>query len=198
MKKIKCLYLFLILYNCSVEDNSNDLHSYSGDVYLTSQQEINEFSTNQYEKILGSLTISDTASDLTALSDLKIIDGYLRITSCNNIESLNGLNNLRRVTQTIWIEENSSLTDISALNNINSNCNSLEIYDNDLLTSLEGLNNVRFESFIIILENYSLTDFCAISNSINGTFSEDSGNYQVNYNAFNPTQDNFLNGYCSQ
>src|SRR5690606_28538142 len=94
------------------------------DVYLTSQEEVNNFATDHPDctEISGGLNISggSTITDLSPLSNLTSVGGYLNIGSNSNLTNLDGLSNLTSVGGNLFISANSSLTNLDGLSNLSS------------------------------------------------------------------------------
>ncbi|MEM0519543.1 cadherin repeat domain-containing protein [Aequorivita flava] len=115
--------------------------------------------------------LNSSITDLSGLNNLTTVD-YLGISQNPNLSSIAGLENLKTVQSSLFIEQNPTLANLNSLNN-------LETIGNDLR----------------IVENSALTDFCGLQTVIanNGP-----GNtYSVYGNAYNPTQQDILNGNCS-
>ena len=180
---------------------------FNGDVILQTQQEVDDFGSQNYCEITGNLTIgrlfgNNSTTDITSISSLnsleKIGGNILRIAFNQNLQSFeNGLENLilseinndgLGVEIQIW---NNSLTDFNGLSN--SSVFSLSIKRNQNLNSLSGLENLNFKA-LIIEDNSSLVNFCSITNRINGNLNI----YSVSGNSYNPTQQDIIEGNCSQ
>ena len=180
---------------------------FNGDVILQTQQEVDDFGSQNYCEITGNLTIgrlfgNNSTTDITSISSLnsleKIGGNILRIAFNQNLQSFeNGLENLilseinndgLGVEIQIW---NNSLTDFNGLSN--SSVFSLSIKRNQNLNSLSGLENLNFKA-LIIEDNSSLVNFCSITNQINGNLNI----YSVSGNSYNPTQQDIIEGNCSQ
>src|SRR5690606_16612386 len=94
-----------------------------GDVSLTSQTEVDAFATNypNCTEVSGNLTIQGAnITDLTPLSNLTSVGGFLRIYSNSNLTNLDGLSNLTSVEGFLQILYNSSLTNLDGLSNLTS------------------------------------------------------------------------------
>ncbi len=161
-------------------------------------------------------------SNLSGLSNLNSIGNKLFISNFDLLSNLNDLSNLDiSSTNTIGIEFNDNLTDLSGIfNNVNSTMDAIGIgHNNSLLNlnflntithinnylalsfnpsidNLDGLNNLIFVGSSISIEyNDNLSDFCGITNAIvNGFY----GDYLVQANAYNPSQQDIIDGNCSQ
>src|SRR5690554_2184606 len=93
----------------------------AGGVSFTTQEQIDAFATNypNCTEVSGNLAIQGAnITDLTPLSNLTSVGGYLWIYNNSNLTNLDGLSNLTSVGADLLILFNSSLTDISGLQNI--------------------------------------------------------------------------------
>jgi hypothetical protein len=134
---------------------------------------------------------------------LNNIDVFSNVTSLGGfymeespgIENLNALSNLSSLGSLI-IEENESLNSISDLANLDS-LGSLYIRGNSSLQNLNGLENLStIDLSFLVRNNNLLLDFCAITTLIVGGGLN--GEYIVSNNAYNPTQQDIIDGNCSQ
>ena len=154
---------------CSSSQTDSNNIIFEGSIRLRSQEEVNEFGSNNYEEINGALFIGDNGpssiNDLTPLSSLKSIKYSLHIEQCTDLTNLNGLNNISTAGH-IYIFRNENLTDITALSNISSITSyGISIYDNDELTNLNGLNNITsLPGFLELVFNNKLENTEALSN----------------------------------
>src|SRR5690554_1431309 len=117
----------------------------AGNVSLTSQAQIYAFATNypNCTEVSGNLTIKGAnITDLTPLSNLTSVGGYLDIYNNSNLTNLDGLNNLTSVGGFLFIDSNSNLTNLDGLNNLTSVGGYLFIDSNSNLTNLDGLSNL--------------------------------------------------------
>jgi len=109
----------------------------------------------------GDLTIaSDDLTSLSALSELRCIEGWLYFREYGSLDNLNGLENLRYIGADLSIaegsydgEENGHLTDLSALANLSVVGTYMRISDQHELTDLEGLGSLRTVHAVLIEEN---------------------------------------------
>jgi hypothetical protein len=114
-------------------------------------------------------------SDLSGFSNLEVISS-LHMDLNESIENIEGLSGLTQITNRVRIRENGQLNNLNGLINVNS--------IGDISTSE-----------INITGNIMLSDLCGISNAIiNGNFD---GNYLIEGNLLNPTQEDFVNGNCN-
>ncbi len=212
--------------NSSVTINVLDVNEgiFIGDVTLKTQDEINNFATNNYTEIAGFLQIGEQNIPNNSITDLSPLQGLVSVGNLVVIEntaltSLNGLNNLTGTILAIDIVKNENLTDISALSNLTSVTSQLQIFgcgllqnlsglqnistiggklivsNNNSLTTLEGLNGLNsVTAEYTVLNNGMLTNFCATQNVFTNGFT---GTYSVSGNSFNPTQADLVAGNCS-
>ena len=143
--------------------------------------------------ITHELDIYSNAS-LTSLSGLNNLIGVETITLENNdaLTSLSGLDNFTKVRH-FTIIDNDVLVSFDALNEnilFFSGGNSyIRIRNNNNLINLNGLENIYYDYDISITDNPKLLDFCAIPKV----------RYYKYYawgNAYNPSQQDILDGNC--
>lgn len=121
---------------------------YDGDVVLLTQQEVDDFGSNNFLEITGSLTIGDNTgiiSDITnldALSSLETLGNYLAIYNNDQLENLNGLSGITSIGGDLLVGMNDLFIEIDGLSNITTIGGALEIYSNDLLQNIQGISNV--------------------------------------------------------
>lgn len=121
---------------------------YDGDIVLLTQQEVDDFGSNNFLEITGSLTIGDNTgivSDITnldALSSLETVGNFLAIYNNDQLENLNGLVGITSVGGDLLIGMNDLFTEINGLGNITVIGGALEIFSNDLIQNIQGLSNV--------------------------------------------------------
>lgn len=144
---------------------------YFGYVTLTTQQEVDDFGSNNYTEIRGNLEIGEwftpsySIVDLSSLSSLNLITGYLRIVGTDALTNLTGLNNITYVDLSLSIYHNTALTSLTGLDNINSVNLALNIEGNTALTSLSGLDNLSsVGENILIQDNPSLASLSGLEN----------------------------------
>ena len=115
----------------------------SGEIYLSSQTEIDSFveTYGECEATLYGLTVSE-GENLNGLSKLNRIGGDLRLMS-STLEDASGLSNVESVDGVLDIS-NSKLTDLSAFSNLKA-VSSVYIQYNERLSSLEGLSGISGE-----------------------------------------------------
>ncbi|RYY00549.1 T9SS sorting signal type C domain-containing protein [bacterium] len=134
----------------------------SGYVEITSQEEIDNFTTiyPNCTQITGSLQISgDDITDLSPLNGIESVSDWFSIYDCPQLTEINGLTNLTHIGTDIYIGYNNNLTSLEGLSGVTHSTNYIYIEFNPLLESLTGLNYLStFEGQILIVGNENLTD----------------------------------------
>lgn len=134
----------------------------------------------------SSLTNIEGLGNLDIESTLKIHDNHA-------LENLNGLESITSLSNGLFINDNNALNNIQGVSNI-TNVQEINLYRNNSLQNLEGLNNLQSNRELNISGNSQLTDFCSLKN-----FFTTSGPavYYAGYNAYNPTEQDIIDGNCS-
>ncbi|WP_151674952.1 hypothetical protein [Patiriisocius marinus] len=165
-----------VAYSSSVDfitTNSCENNIFDGGIVLSNQDMVNEFGSNNYCEITGTLRISNFSNepiivDLSPLASISSVSGLV-IDFNNHLTSLNGLENLQS-TNSIDIYDNEILTDINALSNIVSSDIRLWIRENDALQNIDGLSgltSLRADINAMIIENNTmLTNLNGLSNVV--------------------------------
>ncbi|MFC5045876.1 hypothetical protein ACFSTE_20155 [Aquimarina hainanensis] len=144
-------------YNPSKEHLTNDNCKtagekvFTGNKFISNQDELEIFAAKQYTKVEGSLIINNVI-DMSSLKDLKTITGELRIKNNRStvysngtkksLKNLRGLENLQTVGAKLTIQYNTFLENVDALENLTSLTN-LFIEDNGSLHNLQGFKNLE-------------------------------------------------------
>lgn len=157
MKKLSSLFLFTFMYTAIIL--SQNCISEGETLTLSSQIEIDNFSTNypNCTEITGNLTIE--GSDITSLTGLITLNRILGTLSIQNNESLDNLVGLDSLSQikNLNIIGNESLERLTGLNNLRLISGSFRLLENHLLKNLEGLDNLaRVNGSFAILFNDAL------------------------------------------
>lgn len=147
MKKIIPLLSILFIFsNCSNEDDTQNLigseNIFIGNVIILNQQELDDFTANNYTKIEGFLKISGV-NDLTMLNTLKTVDGDLFIGYSDttglydnpDLESLNGIENIKYVGGEFRIVYNYLIDEVNQLSNLEAVGYKFTIFGNSQLIS---------------------------------------------------------------
>jgi hypothetical protein len=149
---------------------------FQGYACLENQQDVDDFGANGYTLIDGPLAIgcnddplSSDINNLDALSSINTV-GSLDILANPLLDDINGLSNLSKVNGSVRIRENNLLTKLDVFSNITEIGGSLTINYND-----------------------NLTNFCGVTTLVSNGVSS----YNVYGNAFNPTEQDIIDGNCS-
>ena len=171
----------------------------TGDILLTSQEEVDAFAANKCTEIKGNLRIftnhrGSRITDLSPLISIKSIDGDLdiernyftsliglqQLTSISgefrlfnnyHLREINGFNNLTHVGEDLYIVEHHELTTINGFNNLSSLPEGLGIADNSILRSVSGFSRLSTAGWLSIHANPKLSDLDWLTNlkSIQGS-----------------------------
>jgi len=218
-----------VFENSIISVNVNDVEEvniFEGDIELITQEDLNEFGSNNYTEITGNLSINSCFGnnicpiiDFSPLGSVKNVGGSLYIFGYdfNNLDGLNlisvednitinyclsltNIDSLISITSSISgnvsVYYNPLLGNVDGLSNINSINGTLKISYNDNLLNIDGLNNMQHIGGQLRVKNNALLyNLCGISSLIqnNGL----TGDYLVDGNAYNPTQQNIIDGNCS-
>lgn len=144
-----------------------------GGIVFSTQAEVNAFPTNYPGciNIEGNVRIDgDNINDLSPLSQLTSIDGFLRIEDNPALPGLNGLQNITSIGGylAIYNNQNGAFTDLSGLSSLTSVGGWLNVDNIGSLTSLTGLENLTSVGVhqLYIFNNASLTDISALNHPI--------------------------------
>ncbi len=122
--------------------------------------------------------------------------GRIMIRGNDNLENIEGLKNLQTVNGELTIHTNQNLQSLQGLRSLRHIQKDLYIVFNDNLAILNGLENLERVENLDIIFNYALSDLCALTGLV--ASGGVSGNYRVDGNAYNPSQQDILDGNCSQ
>ncbi|MBC8755042.1 hypothetical protein H2O64_10190 [Kordia sp. YSTF-M3] len=127
---------------------------------------------------------------------VQLSGGVIAIFDNPSLASMEALGNITPQTlQQVSINDN-GVTSLDGLESITS-ISSLGIVNNDALTSLDALQGlVTIESAIYIAGNDNLTNYCILQAPLQSNTSLSI--FNVLNNQFNPTQQNIIDGNCSQ
>jgi len=126
-------YCGMMLWNGSLVLDVANLRFHPGNVILTSQEEVNAFSSQYVE---GNLTISGKdITDLSPLSELASIKGALIIQNNTNLTQIDGFNSVIK-SGFISIENNPKLLNIDGFNSL-VQCGGMHIRKNDSLKAIK-------------------------------------------------------------
>jgi hypothetical protein len=189
----KCYKLLTLASALLILSNTSNLQAQTtctGDVFLYSQADVDNFATTGCNIMLGSLRIEGTditnlngLSSLTSARNLYIynctaltnVDGLSSLTSVSHhmnidgtelLTNIDGLSNLTSVGSNIAIARNASLTNVNGLLGITSVNSILGITDNGSLTNVDGLSNLTSAGTVIIDDNDVLNNIDGLSSLI--------------------------------
>ncbi len=138
-----------------------------------------------------SIPVPQPLNDLSFLSNLTNV-GNLNITSFQG-ESLQGLHNIT-MADYVGVGFDSNLVSLEGLSGLQTVNNIFSINSLSLITDLSGIENITVLNQLHIYDNDMLTNFCVVEDLIvNGVVE----NLFIQNNAYNPTEQDFLNGNCS-
>jgi hypothetical protein len=193
MKKMTLLFLMgILLFSCS-ENSSNEEINFIGNVLLQTQEEINAFGENQYQKIVGELAIRpefgiDNIVDLSPLESINIVEGLIVISGCTELQNvemnvvesgtlfisntscknINFPHFKRTTSDFISIGNNEILENINLVK-LESTGSELRIFNNGRIKNLNGFQSLKslgsnFGSGIYISSNPMLLDVNGLIN----------------------------------
>ena len=159
--------------------------TFNGNVTLTTQAEVDAFDdvTTPITTITGNLEIGLLGSgsdiyDLSPLSTLTSVGGFLYIRDNSALQSLAGLNALTSVGSFLFIQYNSALISLSGLDALTSVGSFLWVDNNTALTSLSGLDAITtVGGDLNISYNPAITDLSELA-AINSV----GNNLQIEFN----------------
>jgi hypothetical protein len=163
--------------NANITININDIDEtiYHGDVILTTQEEINAFSANNYITIDGDFTIDENQT----IHDILNLEELASITTINGVFTIQNLYNL------LDVPSFQNITSVGGIN-ISNNWGILDIHSLLNITTNTGS--------ITITNNPELGGFCGIRPLLqSGNFF---GDYNVSGNYYNPTLQEIIDGNC--
>ena len=182
IKKIQ-LVLFLMIIgfiSCTSDDtkenNESDENIFNGSITLTTQEEINEFGTNNYKLINGDLIIDENQT----IHNIVFIDKLSSITTITGSLKINNMYN--------WLDIPSGFKNLTSIGR-------LTISNNWGILDLNGLSNIsNCKGAITITNNNELSSFCGIKSLIqNVAFTS---TFTAKENFYNPTKQDVIDGNC--
>lgn len=130
-----------------------------GGVILNNQTQVNAFLANypNCTQINGILVINPTSSgaitDLSPLSNITTVAGYIHIENLGGVSDLSALNNITSVGGTVTIVNSQGLTAINSFNNLTNITGGIHIQNNHGLTTLNAFNALSSVSVWISINN---------------------------------------------
>lgn len=143
------------------------------------------------------LEISRTAlTNIDALSNITSLEYDLEIVNNEVLTSIDGLSNLMSVGEGIYIESNTILTNLDGLTGLTTVGEEFYVYNNPALTNVDGLSNLsNAGDDLEFYKNNLLSDYCGLNTLIiDNSFT----NLRVSECAYNPTEQDIIDGNCSQ
>lgn len=125
-----------------------DANTYTGDVTLRTQTDINNFGSNNYCTIDGVLFVGSTPPGSTDyISDLSPLNGIQKVGSLTvavnpELSSLSGLESIQEINKALSIVQNEKLIDLIELSGVATPLHELIIDRNDKIKNLGGLSNI--------------------------------------------------------
>lgn len=163
-------------------DLLENIDGLSGITAVTNDTNIGLFDNSFVTNLNGLENISGTV-DLIQLSLMRRLD---------NIEGLSGIN---RVEGEISIFNCDAIGSLVGLHNIDYVGSSFQILFNDNLDNLDPLANLDEVDGNFTIRNNSLTDFCGLQNLFGS--GGVGGQFLVEDNAYNPTEQDIIDGNCA-
>ena len=181
--------------NSSLTDLSglSSLSSINGLLSIYNNDALTTIGLNALTSV-GNITIEDNEQlmNFYGLENINLYNRNLYIVANDNITSFDGLP-FDDSHGNLYISHNPNLTDLSSLLSLNSIIGTLSILNNDALTNLDGFANLSVVGGIGISNNTNLDDFCGLTTLMSNNYT---GSYGVSGNAYNPTQQDIIDGNC--
>ena len=152
MPLLRSLYLFLF---CALSHSPCFSQTCFGSEQLSSQADVEAFAAMNCEHLNGNLHIIGTVNDLTPLSNLKTITGYLWI-AASDLYDLEGLNNLDSVGDFLRIYYNDSLTSLTGFEKLRKVNAYIDIQANNELESIASFDALEYTGYIRVRSNPNL------------------------------------------
>lgn len=131
-----------------VVENIYDL----GDVFFTTQSELDDFGNENYTQINGTLLIADNEQDpiinLAPLKSLRRLNGDFLILRNPDITSLKGIENITSLSGSLILTGLTSLTSLEFAPDIDQM--GIELYKLPLITAFPNFNNLQTAKNIVI------------------------------------------------
>ncbi|WP_452226444.1 DUF7619 domain-containing protein [Lacinutrix cladophorae] len=155
----------------------------TGNIYLTSQQDVDDFVTN-YPSCTEVFTLAISGADtidLSGLNSITTITSNLSISGASNLLTLTGLDNITSVGGSLSLVNNSLLSDLSALNNITQIGDFLKIQQINTITSINFLTNLTTIGGALQINSNANLEYVDGLNALTevGAFIQISGNANI-------------------
>jgi len=178
----------------------DNLENVNGDFIIQSNSQLTSFANlTSLSNIDGNANIrfNDNLLSLEGLDNLTSISGEVRIWGNDVLQDLNGLEGLTSIGSLLWILENPSLEHIDGLSGLTSTGSFFQIIRNEGLLNLDGLANLNsVNGFFNIIDNSLLVDFCGLQPIVSNGGVDNT--LAISGNAFNPSEQDIIDGNCSQ
>ncbi len=138
-----------------------------------------------------SIEISNNESlpNIASLNKITTISGDLIIANNESLLNLNGLNNIVSIRS---LDINNLLVNFTGLENLQKVTEGFLLKYNPSIISFNNLNNLIDVGYSFITSNINLTDYCVLENLQN-----EPQPFWTTNNAYNPSYQNILDGFCS-
>ncbi len=150
---------------------------------------------------IGELSIyyNDSLINFNGFNTAEYVGNFI-LENNNGLVNFEGLDNLTSCGF-LFVNENPALINFVGLENCTSIMGEsqigLDVKSNPSLISFDGLENLIYVDDLVINNNVSLNNYCALTNLVaNGTIVI--SNFSPSGCEYNPTQDDMLSGNCSQ
>ena len=188
MKNIKYAYLIisLLMISCSNDEppsSNSEENIYDGSVVLESREDVLIFIEECYTEITGNITIRNldvNSNDLSPLSLLTKVGGYVNIYNCDEITNIDWLMGLEFIGGFLRIASNQLLQNLDGLSN---------------LEAVKGIYSTQYGISVEINNNSSLDDFCGLILLTQNDGAK--GIYHIINNADNFSEEDIANGICN-
>ena len=145
-----------VSYGSDVQISTLPNKIFTGDVILSTQDEVNSFGSAGYNTIDGWLRINGPIEDLSPLKDLVAVGWGFRIVG-TNLENLKGLDNLETIGSAwpfgIEISGNPLLKNLDGLGRLYTIRYDFVIQDNPSLENLYGLDSFTYANGNFVIQN---------------------------------------------
>lgn len=150
------LALLLLALGSVLIATAADAQIHTGNLSLNSQAEVNAFA---YSEVTGSLTISGSdIEDLSPLSPLARVGGYLSISDNTALANVDGFQNLTEVGWGIYVWENTGLVSFSGFDALLYTGDNIDFWFNDSLVTVSGFDSLQSVGWSLEFgENAALT-----------------------------------------
>lgn len=175
-------------------DGLSSLNSINYTLIIYNNDSLTNIGLNSLNSV-GNISIEENEilQNLDGLENINAQNRNIFISFNDNIVTLNGLN-FHNSIGSLYLSYNNSLSDLNALLSLDNINGTLNINNNNSIIHLNGFTNVDNIFGIGIGNNVNLYDFCGLSNLMSNNYT---GSYGVSGNAYNPTQQDIINGNCS-